>query len=195
MTEHARDDKQILRAAVRERRRQRPAAERAAAAEGIRSQLDALVKRLGAGSLACYLSTASEPATRPFLQTATTGGLRVLLPLVRADGLLDWAVAEPDGDETRGSLGVPEPTGDRLPAEAAEGVDVVLVPAAAVDRHGVRLGWGRGFYDRTLASLTHRPPVYAVIYDSELVDRVPRDPHDQPVDGVVTPTRTVLLTG
>ena len=54
-------------------------------------------------------------------------------------------------------------------------------------------GWGRGFFDKTLGSMARRPPAYAVIYDSELVDSVPLDVHDQPVTGVVTPTRTVEL--
>jgi 5-formyltetrahydrofolate cyclo-ligase len=65
------------------------------------------------------------------------------------------------------------------------------VPAAAVDATGMRLGWGRGYYDKTLGSMERCPPVYAVIFDSELVDEVPRERHDQAVDGVVTPTRTV----
>ena len=53
----------------------------------------------------------------------------------------------------------------------------------------MRLGWGRGYFDKTLGSMEGGPPVYAVIYDDELVDTVPTEPHDQPVDGVVTPER------
>ena len=55
----------------------------------------------------------------------------------------------------------------------------------------MRLGWGRGFYDKTLGSMNHCPPVYAVVYDSEVLDDVPKDIHDQAVSGVVTPTRTI----
>lgn len=57
----------------------------------------------------------------------------------------------------------------------------------------MRLGWGRGYFDKTIGSMEGCPPVYAVIYDSELIDEVPREIHDQPVSGVVTPTRTVPL--
>ena len=57
----------------------------------------------------------------------------------------------------------------------------------------MRLGWGRGFFDKTIGSMEGCPPVYAVIYDSELVDEVPSDLHDQPVAGVITPTQTLLL--
>ena len=55
----------------------------------------------------------------------------------------------------------------------------------------MRLGWGRGYYDKTLGSMERCPPVYGVLFDSELVDEVPRERHDQALDGVVTPTRTV----
>ena len=48
-------------------------------------------------------------------------------------------------------------------------------------------------FDKTIGSMENCPPVYAVIFDSELVDEVPSDLHDQPVTGVVTPTRTVAL--
>ncbi len=57
----------------------------------------------------------------------------------------------------------------------------------------MRLGWGRGFFDKTLGSMERCPPVYAVVFDSEIVDEVPRDVHDQPVTGVVTPTQTIIL--
>ena len=57
----------------------------------------------------------------------------------------------------------------------------------------MRLGWGRGFFDKTLGSMERCPPVYAVVYDTEILDEVPRDLHDQRVTGVVTPTKTIAL--
>ena len=62
-----------------------------------------------------------------------------------------------------------------------------LAWTAAVDRTGMRMGWGRGYFDKTLGSMDRRPPVFAVLFDDELVDELPREKHDQPVDGVVTP--------
>ena len=60
------------------------------------------------------------------------------------------------------------------------------------ERHGC-LGWGRGFYDKTLGSMERCPPVYAVVFDSEFVDELPSDELDERVTGVVTPTRTITL--
>jgi 5-formyltetrahydrofolate cyclo-ligase len=193
MTDGLDQAKRALRAELRERRQQLSDAQREAAAEGIRVQLEALVASLGARSVSCFLSSPTEPGTRPFINAAIDRGVRVLLPVMREDGLLDWTVASPGGEEVQSALGVPEAVGELLGPIAAGDVDLMIVPAAAVDRGGMRMGWGRGFFDKTLGSMARRPPVYAVIYDSELVDSVPQDVHDQPVTGVVTPTRTLTL--
>jgi 5-formyltetrahydrofolate cyclo-ligase len=193
MTDAIGDAKRALRADLRERRQQRSATALEAAEAGLKEQLDRLVDSVGARSVSCYLPTPTEPGTRAFIEGAMARGIRVLLPITRADGLLDWAVAEPDADLTEGLFGLPEPAAEVLSPLAVNDVDLLLIPAAAVDQTGMRLGWGRGFFDKTLGSMEHCPPVYAVIFDSELVDEVPRDLHDQPVTGVVTPTRTIPL--
>lgn len=187
------DAKRAMRADLRERRGQRSEAANEADAAGIRAQLDALVEELGVTTMSCYLSTSIEPGTREFIAGAIDRGIRVLLPLTRTDGLLDWVVADPDAEIVEAAFGVPEPIADVLSPLAVDQVDLMVIPAAAVDRTGTRLGWGRGYFDKTLGSMERCPPVYAVIFDSELVDEVPRDLHDQPVTGVVTPTRTVVL--
>jgi len=186
--------KRALRAELRERRQLLSDAQREEAASGIAGQLDALVDALGARSVSCFLSTTTEPGTRAFVRAAVARGIRVLLPITRADGLLDWAVADGSDDIGVGLYGLPEPTGEVLGPIAVNDVDLMIIPAAAVDRRGTRLGWGRGYFDKTIGSMEKCPPVYAVIYDSELVDEVPRELHDQPVTGVVTPTRTVDLS-
>jgi 5-formyltetrahydrofolate cyclo-ligase len=62
---------------------------------------------------------------------------------------------------------------------------VVVVPALSVDRDGNRLGRGRGYYDRALSDI--KAPVVAVVYDDELIDVVPAEPHDRRVDAVLRP--------
>lgn len=187
------DAKRALRAELRERRQLLSESAKDAAAHGITEQLDLLVDRLNVRSMSCFLSTTTEPGTREFVDAAVSRGIRVLLPITRADGLLDWAVATADGDIAEGLFGLPEPVGELLGPIAVNDVDLLVIPAASVDRTGMRLGWGRGFFDKTLGSMERCPPVYAVVYDSEVVDDVPRDVHDQPVTGVVTPTQTIEL--
>ncbi|MGV9769822.1 5-formyltetrahydrofolate cyclo-ligase [Microbacterium sp. NPDC003461] len=193
MTDAVEHEKRALRAEFRERRQLLSDAQRDAAAADIAARLEALVTEHGATSIACYLSSPTEPGTRAFLNAAIDRGVRVLLPVTREDGLLDWAVASPEGGEVIGAYGVPEPVGEVLGPIAVNDVDLMIIPAAAIDEDGWRLGWGRGYYDKTLGSMENRPPVYAVIYDSELVERIPREVHDQPVSGVVTPTRTLAF--
>jgi 5-formyltetrahydrofolate cyclo-ligase len=194
MSDAIADAKRALRAELRERRQMMSQAARDAAAEGIRAQLDELVARVGARSLSCFLSIPSEPGTRDFVAGAVARGIRVLLPITRKDGLLDWIVATPDGDITEGMFGLPEPVGEVLGPIAVNDVDLMVIPAAAIDRRGMRLGWGRGFFDKTIGSMERCPPVYAVVYDTEILDEVPRDLHDQRVTGIVTPTQTLTLT-
>ncbi|WP_435746436.1 5-formyltetrahydrofolate cyclo-ligase [Microbacterium sp. PMB16] len=189
--EHA---KRALRADLRERRQLLSESQRDAAASAIGERLDALVDSLGARSISCFLSTTTEPGTRDFVSRAVRRGIRVLLPVTRADGLLDWAVATDDDEIAEGLFGLPEPTGEVLGPIAVNDVDLMIIPAAAVDRSGMRMGWGRGYFDKTIGSMEKCPPVYAVIYDSEILDSLPREVHDQPVNGVVTPSQTLELS-
>lgn len=186
--------KRALRAELRERRQLLSEAQRDEAAIGLATQLDALVAAHDARSVSCFLSTMTEPGTRVFLRGAIARGIRVLLPITRADGLLDWAVADDADDVAEGLFGLPEPTGEVLGPIAVNDVDLMIIPAAAVDRDGTRLGWGRGYFDKTIGSMERCPPVYAVIYDSEVLDSLPREIHDQPVDGIVTPSQTIRLS-
>jgi 5-formyltetrahydrofolate cyclo-ligase len=183
--------KRALRVELRQHRRAMTLPEREAAATGLRDRLVELTTRLGASSLAAYLPASTEPDLRPFLDWASGQGIRVLMPVSREDGLLDWVVAS--GTEIAGPLGVPEPVGERLGPDAASEVDLLIVPAASVDHTGMRLGWGRGYYDRTLGFLTRTPPVYAVLFERELVDCLPSEPHDRRVDGVVTPSGILAI--
>ena len=189
--EHA---KRALRAELRERRQLLSDPQREAAAEAIGERLDALVDELGARSVSSILSTTPEPGTREFVTRAVRRGIRVLLPVTRSDGLLDWAVADDTEEIAEGLYGLPEPTGEVLGPIAVNDVDLMIVPAAAVDRSGMRMGWGRGYFDKTIGSMEKCPPVYAVIYDSEVLDELPREVHDQPVDGIVTPSQTLHLS-
>lgn len=160
--------------------------ERAHAATDLTAQLMGLARELGAQTVGCYLSTLEEPPTRDFVEQALAEGIDVLLPVSRDDGLLDWARFD-QGGEDLDVLGMPVPTSELLGPMAVDGVDLMLIPAALVDRSGNRMGWGRGYFDRTLGSMGHRPPIFAVVYNHEVVDEVPTEAHDQGVDGAVTP--------
>jgi 5-formyltetrahydrofolate cyclo-ligase len=194
MTEGGQPSKRALRAELRERRRIMTTLERSAAAEGLFTQLVELIKRFDAARIACYLSTGDEPTTRAFLDWAHQHNITAILPVSREDGLMDWVPYAP-GSESLDAAGMPAPVGETLGPIALAEVDIIFVPAAGVSREGMRLGWGRGYYDRALGSLNNAAPVYAVVYDHEVLEEVPSEPHDQPVDAVVTPTRSMSCDG
>ena len=77
----------------------------------------------------------------------------------------------------------------------AAGALVVLVPALAVDRRGVRLGRGAGFYDRSLTLARPDTPLIAVVRDDELLDRLPAEPHDVRMTHALTPQKGLVDLG
>lgn len=169
-------------------RRRRPVRQRSEAAD---ANARHLADRLAGAPVVCgFLPLPSEPMSTGLLDLLADRGAAVLVPVVRADSPLDWC--RYPGPTTAGPFGIAEPTGPLLGAEAIVGAAAILVPAFAVDRAGHRLGRGGGHYDRSLALLLPMsPPRIAVLFDSEIVPRVPVEPHDQGVTGAVTPTAGV----
>ncbi len=149
----------------------------------------------GAHTVAAYVSVGSEPGTRALLDSLRARGVRVLLPLLMVDNDLDWGVYEGECSLERvrhgGRMALLEPAGERLGPDAVLGADAVLLPGLAVDERGMRLGRGGGSYDRVLQRLERSgatPALVVLLYDEEVVRRVPEEPHDRPVDAVVTPS-------
>ncbi|MGY1856803.1 5-formyltetrahydrofolate cyclo-ligase [Modestobacter sp. SYSU DS0290] len=182
-------DEALAKAAYRRgllaRRAARPAEERTAAAASITEAL--LPGLAGAGTVAAYVPEPVEPGA-PLLPAALDRlDARVLLPVVPAVGRqLQWAVRT--DQLVVGRYGLSEPVGPRFgPTELAT-ADVVVVPALAVSRAGVRLGRGGGYYDRALQHARPDALLVALVFDDELVDHLPAEPHDQPVAAVVTPS-------
>lgn len=185
-----------------ELRRQLLAARRALSAETLSTAAGALSRsalrlpELGsARTVAAYVSIGSEPGTHELLDALRASGTRVLLPVLLPDNDLDWAAYEgPDSLAEAahpGKMRLLEPAGPRLGPDAVTGADAVLLPGLAVDRRGMRLGRGGGSYDRVLERLERagaHPALVVLLYDDEVVARVPEEPHDHPVRAVATPS-------
>ena len=176
-----------LRAQVLARRSALPADQRTAAGRLIRDAVLAAPQVQMAGTIAAYYSVGTEPDTRGLVYALWKRGSYVLLPLLRPDGDLDWASYEGPDSLVAGPRGLREPGEPPRGVDAVARADVVLVPALAVDRRGVRLGRGAGFYDRTLDLAAPDARLVAVVRDSEVVDELPEDPHDRRVGWALTP--------
>ena len=135
------------------------------------------------GPVAAYASVGTEPGTAALLAALAGGRRAVLLPLLLPDGDLDWAAY--DGELHPGPRGLLQPPGPSLGVAAVADCVLLVVPALAVDRSGIRLGRGGGSYDRALARTTGL--VVAALHRGELVERLPSEPHDRPVHAAVVP--------
>ncbi|MGW7315571.1 5-formyltetrahydrofolate cyclo-ligase [Streptomyces sp. NPDC054865] len=171
---------------------------RQAAARALARTALALPELADARTVAAYVSVGGEPGTRDLLDALRAAGKRVLLPLLLPDNDLDWAVYDgPAGLAEAahpGRMRLLEPAGPPLGPDAVTGADAVLLPGLAVDGRGMRLGRGGGSYDRVLARLERagaHPALVVLLYDEEVVARVPEEPHDHPVRAVATPSGVV----
>jgi 5-formyltetrahydrofolate cyclo-ligase len=155
---------------------------------------------IGGGETVCaYVPVGSEPGSAGLIDSLLRRQVRVLLPVARHDaaGLpvpLQWGEYHPGG-LVQARFGLREPAEPWLPADAIAAATVVLVPALAVDRAGVRLGRGAGFYDRTLPLAAPTARLVAVVRDDELVDRLPAEPHDVRMTHALTPNGGLVVLG
>jgi 5-formyltetrahydrofolate cyclo-ligase len=165
------------------------AAHHRSAAEAVQATLLALVRRLRPVTIAAYVPVDAEPGGD--LPSVLAPHARLLLPVLLADGELDWVAF--DGALRPGLRGLLEPAGPRLGVDAVRSATLVVVPALAVDRAGVRLGRGGGSYDRALGRLAD-PMTVALLHDGELVESVPAEPHDRMVRATITPGGGLALS-
>lgn len=189
---HLRDDpalaaeKKRMRAALVARRRALLQAAGAAAGEALARHFLAGVPLPEGTAVAGYHPMGDEMDVLPLLARLAQAGCVTALPVVDArEQPLVFRRWRP-GDALE-----PGPHGTRHPLAAAPRVtpEVILVPLLGFDAEGYRLGYGGGYYDRTIAELARRgalPRRIGVAFAGQKVDRVPRGPHDQPLDAVAT---------
>lgn len=187
-----------LRRRLLDARAARDAAARAADDRRLAARLASWLRETlpgGPVTIAAHVPAAPEPGATslgPDELLALVGReARLLLPVCPPGppAALLWAEYAP-GCLVTGKYGLSEPAGPRLPAEAIADADVVIVPGVAADRTGMRMGRGAGYYDRSLAHATGT--VAAILHPGEIVDAVPHDAHDLPVDAVITADELIV---
>ena len=176
-------------------RRTLSGADRAAAAVAVQATTVDLVRRLRPPLTAGYVPVGAEPGGTDLpevLAEARPTGWRLLLPVLLPYADLDWAVYAGPASLGPGPRGLREPIGARAGVDAVRHADLLIVPAVAVGRDGTRMGRGGGSYDRAL-DRAEGAVVVALLHDGELLDAVPREPHDRPVHAVITPTDGLVV--
>lgn len=180
-------EKQRLRVAMRAKRAELTRAGQAAAAAALVAHAAAVLGSRRTCSLAGYWPIQPELDPRPLMGCCRDAGAGLALPVMVAKAMpllfRSWAPGDAMLDRV---WGIREPI-----ASAPEvAPDVLLVPLLAVDRAGWRLGYGAGFYDRTLAALRGAKPILAIgiAFEEQVIDAVPHSVYDQRLDWVLTPS-------
>ena len=143
----------------------------------------------GADVLILYAPVRREVDTGDIMRAALDAGKKVLFPVVAGDGLLFREIAG-DHDLVQGTFGIAEPRygcPERSPDEA----DCIVVPGVAFDRSGRRIGYGKGFYDRTLHRLEGTGRLVGFCFDFQLVEEITGEPHDVALDLIITERQAV----
>jgi 5-formyltetrahydrofolate cyclo-ligase len=185
--------KAALRGASLQRRDGLPPDARAAAAQAIATR--ALPVAVSTDSVvAGFSAIRSEISPVPLLRRFADAGARLVLPTIvkRGEPLLfrAWTFGE---ELARGQWGIREPKPDAPEVDP----DVLVVPLAAFDRRGYRLGYGAGYYDLTLNALRARKPIMAIgiAFAMQEINAVPALPHDARLDLVLTEREVIDCRG
>ncbi|WP_039780811.1 5-formyltetrahydrofolate cyclo-ligase, partial [Nocardia cerradoensis] len=141
----------------------------------------------GSRWVAGYIPVAGEPGSVAMLDALRVAGARVMVPVTGPPGPLGWAEYTGIEGLRRARYGLLEPDGPPLGVAAIEWPEVIVIPALAVDRRGVRLGRGAGYYDRTLPAARPDARLVAVVRDTELLDALPEEPHDRRMGWALLP--------
>lgn len=180
--------KKSLRAEMIARRDALAEEERRRYARALADALAALPQYTSARSVLATMSMGSEIDTRPFLERSDAEGKAIVLPRVcgKPSRLRLHAVGDLDRDLVPGVWNIPEPDPVRCPEVALGDVDFAWIPALAANRAGYRLGYGAGYFDRLLTGRGSRPYCVVALPEPFVRDDVPHDPHDIPVDLVLS---------
>jgi 5-formyltetrahydrofolate cyclo-ligase len=188
--------KRLLRESVRAARDAADPAERRAWSATICDHLLRECDLARPDTVLSYAGFGSEIDTLPFNRALLQRGLALVLPRVdrAAGGLVLHRVRDLATDLVPGVWGIPEPDPGRCATVSPAEVDWVLLPGLAFDRHGGRLGYGGGYYDRLLPRL---PPLkrIAAAFQCQIVEAVPRGPYDLGMDLVITEGGTAFPPG
>jgi 5-formyltetrahydrofolate cyclo-ligase len=139
-----------------------------------------------------YASFRSEADTLKILADSLSIGRRILLPKVDKEKRR-LVLYEIEGlqEVFPGFMGIPEPlvTAERM--RSVDAADLVIIPGAAFDGKGNRLGYGAGYYDILLGERTKSMPLVALAYEEQIVDGIPAEKHDVKMDMIITDKRLI----
>lgn len=185
------EEKSRLRRLIRAQLTELPPAQRTAEDETLFSAFLSLPEVARARTLFLFCGTGTEPDTGRLFSPLLEQGKRICLPRMLPGRQMEVRQYCPDRPLVRHPFGILEP-GEDCPLVPFHTIDLVLVPGLCYDRNGFRLGMGGGYYDRWLAPFTG--VTVGLCRQALLQESLPTEPHDRPVDVVITPSEVIRTT-
>jgi 5-formyltetrahydrofolate cyclo-ligase len=147
-------------------------------------------------TLFIYVNFRSELETLELIYQCLSQGKRVAVPLVDASTvrMIPLLIKDPEKDLVPGYYGIPEPDPQKSLRVAPREIDAAVIPGSVFDIQGGRLGYGGGYYDRFLVNDAPQAKRIGLAFEMQVVEKVPVEPHDQPLDILITEKRIVNLT-
>ncbi len=182
-------EKEALRQSVRQKINQLSSEDKAAQSNVIRLKIKELSGFKQSRMLLVYISTSMEVDTSGLIRDCFEKGMKIVVPKVSPTSrILTLREIQSLGDDQleMGSFGILEPVDQKTNEVAVGDIDCVVVPGLAFDTSGNRLGRGKGYYDRLLSSLSPGVCRIGLAFDCQYVNMVPTEPHDIPVQIVLT---------
>jgi len=141
--------------------------------------------------VAIYAPIHNEVDTSEVMNTALMSAKVLLFPAVCHNGLELRSISVP-GELHKGAFGIPEPAAE-CPVHSPGEADLIVIPGIAFDICGIRIGYGKGYYDRTLHHLEGKGKLVGFCYDFQLLERIAGEPHDVRMDMIITERRIIRL--
>lgn len=142
-----------------------------------------------------YASFRSEVDTIDLIKLSLHLGKIAVLPRVcRKENILRLYEIKSINELASGYMWILEPPVDETKLRKMSDIDLVIIPGAAFDTQGNRLGYGAAYYDKLLATMENKIPIVAPAYEEQIVEKIPAEPHDIRVDKIITDKRVIECT-
>ncbi|QEK11485.1 5-formyltetrahydrofolate cyclo-ligase [Crassaminicella thermophila] len=138
-----------------------------------------------------YLDFRNEVKTNKIIDDLLEENKNVLIPISipKTREMILSQLLDPKKELVKGTYGILEPKKEYIRKVNPEIVDLIIVPGVAFDPRGYRIGYGGGYYDRFLDKISKNVLSIALAFDLQIIDNIPNDSFDKPVDYIITETK------
>jgi 5-formyltetrahydrofolate cyclo-ligase len=159
----------------------------------INENFQRLIAEFQPATIFLYINFRSEVETMDMLRQALGQNIRVAVPLTlqKESRLEAYEITDPARQLRPGYCNIPEPDPEQAVLLDPAKIDLVVLPGSVFDLQGNRLGYGGGYYDRFLANEAPKALRVGLAYEMQLVDKVPAQAHDEPLDYLITEARVI----